>query len=207
MMIQNYEWFNIVFVLIMTGAIFIIYFMISYSGARREARRQEKEAHIMGLPVPGSDLTIGNMAKSSDYQARIKAIGLIAAELFKDMDRDQAIRMLTPFLSDTQGQVRAITALALYDYDKEVALAAVDTMAKSPEPQIRSSAVWVFSQLGTTDIIDDLVKLSGDDNRQVKDGALKGLRQVLQTKAEFLPGGTKEKIERVLNQANADDKV
>lgn len=207
MMIQNYEWFNIIFVLLMTAAIFSIYFIISYSGAKQEARRKEKEEHILGLPVPGSDLTIGAMARSSDPQARVKGVELISGELFKDMDRDQALRMLLPFMSDTQGQVRAITALALYDYDKEVALAALDTMAKSPEPQIRTSAAWVYSQLGTADVVDDLVKLSIDDNRQVKESALKGLRQIFQTKGEFLPGGMKEKIETVLRQANADDKV
>lgn len=210
------------FVVAIIGIIFFIYMVLNYVSARREAALLQYQERILGmmqeqnvalaqgqarLMLGSSASTEGKgtisareMIEDSNPHVRARGVEVIEAELVKEMDPEVAIKLLTPFLKDPDNRVRANAAKALYDFDKPRALDSLNEMAENEDKWMRVSAAWAFGEIGTTDVIDPLLKLSDDSEYHVKRRAIKALSTILQNKKDLLSAEMQNKILQALEK-------
>lgn len=213
------------FVVAIMVVVFFIYLILNYVSARREAMLMQQQEKILGimqeqnvalasgqaklmLGAPGTEgketITTREMMQDSNPHVRARGVEVIEAELVKEMDPEVAVKLLMPFLQDSDNRVKANAAKALYNFDKPRAIDTLKEMADSSDKWMRVSASWAFGEIGTDDAIDPLLELAKDSEYHVKRRAIKSLDQIYQDKKNSLSEDVKQKILRTLEEERTE---
>ncbi|MCK4824854.1 HEAT repeat domain-containing protein, partial [bacterium] len=209
------------FVVAISVVIFFIYLILTYVSARREAILMQQQERILGMmqeqnvalasgqaklmlgepTTEGKDtITAREMMQDSNPHVRARGVEVIEAELVKEMDPEVAVKLLMPFLQDSDNRVKANAAKALYSFDKPRALDTLKEMTENSDKWMRVSAAWAFGEIGTEDAIDPLLELTTDSEYHVKRRAIKSLDQIYQAKKDSLSEEVQQKITQALEQ-------
>jgi tetratricopeptide (TPR) repeat protein len=213
------------FVVAITVVVFFIYLILTYVSARREAILMQHQERILGMmqeqnialasgqaklmlgepTAAGKDtITARDMMQDSNPHVRARGVEVIEAELVKEMDPEVAIKLLMPFLQDSDNRVKANAAKALYNFDKARAMDTLNEMVENSDKWMRVSAAWAFGEISTADVINPLLELANDPEYHVKRRAIKSLSEIYQNKKDSLTAEVKEKITKYLEQERTE---
>ncbi|MFC2061263.1 HEAT repeat domain-containing protein [Elusimicrobiota bacterium] len=99
-------------------------------------------------------------------------------------DPSIAEKMLKPYLGDPNNRVRGNACVAIYQYNPQLAIQALDKMASSPDKWMRLTAAWAVGEIGAPEMVDILRKLVDDIDEKVKDRAIRAFESLAEIKQD-----------------------
>jgi len=131
-----------------------------------------------------TDISLENRQRAKSVEALERTI----------KDPAMAIRILSPYLKDTDNRVRAAACKAVYRFDSEGALGTLREMASSENRWMRLSAAWAAGELAIPEVCALIESLISDADLGVRKRAVQSALKAHAVLKERMPATLRMKI-------------
>jgi tetratricopeptide (TPR) repeat protein len=114
-------------------------------------------------------------------RARADSVELIPRTV---TDPKVAEKMLRPYLNDPNNRVRGNACVAIYQYNPEMSVKALQDMVSSPDKWMRLSAAWAAGEIASPDMTHILRKLLDDVDDRVRNRAISAFENMAEIKED-----------------------
>lgn len=122
-------------------------------------------------------------------------------------DPETGEKLVEPFLADVDSRVRANAGRAMYKYNREKGMVALNEMCRSADQWMRLSGAWAMGEIGNDIAIKSLVNLLDDPKDFVVGRTIKSLEKALENRGNEFEEELVQKIERKVKDARIQRKI